>query len=360
VRSGIDPYTFYLESERQPRLADLALPKLCVTPANSPSIVLLITPFSYLNWTAAKFLWMLVNIVILALLPFILLAIAGGRLSARYSLLFVAGSYSLLATRALIGNGQTTAVIFILLLGTFWLARKGSRVASGITLGIATAKISLALPVFLWLLWTRRYRIAAIALAVQLTFFGALFIITGTSPIRSISSYISILLLHVGNPGIHLSPFVVPNGGFVLSILLAVILLIPVLIAFRQRRHHINPYYEFILLGILFVWSLLAGYHAVYDGVLALPLILGLLIISTSPNSVETMAVQAVRVVVLSTLLISSLPGETVGRLLQFEWWDSVVRAGITTSLIAIALGGLLLPGRRYPFSREGSPGTAT
>jgi len=359
VRSGIDPYTFFLESNGNPRLADGLEPPLSPTPANSPSLVLLLTPFSYLNWTAAKFLWMLVNIAILALLPFVLLAIAGGRLPARYSLLFIAGSYSLLATRVLIGNGQTTAVIFILMLGTFWLARKGSRVASGITLGIATAKISLALPVFLWLLWTRRYRIAAIALAVQMTFFGALFIITGTSPIRSISSYISILSLHVSNPGIHLSPFVFSNGGLFLSIMLAVILLIPVLIAFRQARRHINPYYDFILLGILFVWSLLAGYHGVYDGVLALPLILGLLILSTSPNSVETRAVRAVRVIVLSTLLLSSLPGEAVGRLLQFEWWDYAVRAGITTSLIAIALGGLLLPDRRYAFSREGSPGTA-
>jgi len=358
VRSGIDPYTFYLDSFRLPRLphGPDPVPRLSVTPANSPSLLLLLTPFSYLPWPGAKLLWMFVNIALVCILPWAILAVARVRPPTRVKLLFIAGSYSLLASRVLVGNGQTSAVVFLLLLASFWLATKGRVLATSVALGVATAKISLALPVYLWLILSRRYRAALVAVSIQLAFFVVLSAILRSNPLRMVHSYSAIVLEHIGNDGIHLGGLVRWGDPGVAPHVLAFGLLVLVAIATgRVLRAGLRG--EFIAFGALSVWGLLAGYHGVYDGIAALPLILSCLCVAHHPRTRPSLRrFQLAGVAATATLVIHSVPGVFLGERLGLEWWDLGVRVGVSVSLLTLLLVALVLAA---PASKDGPPQAA-
>jgi hypothetical protein len=65
--------------------------------------------------------------------------------------------YGFVGTRVSVGTGQTTLFVFALMLGAL-LTMSKNWFASGIMLGFALSKYSVALPVFLFMLYEQKYR----------------------------------------------------------------------------------------------------------------------------------------------------------------------------------------------------------
>ena len=121
-------------------------------------LYLLLLPFTYLPWAAAKAAWALCNVAATALSTH-LLARANGLRGAAYlfavTTFFAAGPFS-----HSLGGGQQSLLI-LLALTAAWTWRNSA--AGGFWLALGVVKYSFFPPLGLWLLMERRIRTLAIA-----------------------------------------------------------------------------------------------------------------------------------------------------------------------------------------------------
>ena len=169
TRQGEDPYKAFLQG------SDIQLPVQYIgghtatsypivetdvnqkLPGNSPPIMFLLLPFSFLSWTTAKIIWMFLNIVLILATPWLAFRLFASNLSLLLCSMVALVYYGLPGTRAAIVTGQTSALIIFLILLTLWLVRNKRDWLAGLALGIALSKISVALPLFLFLIYKRNW-----------------------------------------------------------------------------------------------------------------------------------------------------------------------------------------------------------
>ena len=292
IRQERDPYTAYVNGESPSPLAylDAAAVEgtvdqgngLATVPANTAPVVWLLSLFAFFSWPTAKLLWMAVNLALMALTPWLvwrLLPDKGTGLGWQGKLLLALVFWGIFGTRNIIGNGQTSLLVFVLMLVTLSWAERGWLVA-GLALGVALSKYSLALPIFLLLLLERRWRVLLVALAVQALALLALAFFTGETVWEILGAYLVIFQLHTGLEGIHLaslfpgSPMAEVLADVVLSVLVFGTLLWK---GFVFRRHSsatglpcmpaaaCAPLAQAHVFNVLMLWTLLVAYHRAYD-----------------------------------------------------------------------------------------------
>ncbi len=217
IRQGTDPYRAYLEGltpdvpvvyldGKRTDIGPIAQPELANVPANTAPLVLILSGLAFLSWPAAKLVWMLCNLALMFAIPGLVLRLqpGGNNLPRTHRLIIYLAFLGMFGTRNTAGNGQTSLLVFAWMLLALLSGRK-SWLSGGIWLGLALSKYSLALPVFVYFLLKREYRLLITALVVQLL--GAVLVgmIGQGSPIAVIGEYVEILKVHTGLPGIHLA-----------------------------------------------------------------------------------------------------------------------------------------------------------
>jgi hypothetical protein len=286
VIQGRDPYSAYFAGE-QPRLPihyldrvvvnqyPVAQGDLTIIPSNTPLILLLLTPFSFFSWVTAKWLFLIINLILMLLTGWLVLRripFAGVRLSLADEVFIFLVYLDLSATRIAIENGQTTLTVFFLMLLAILYAKRSWKI-SGSALGIALSKYSLSLPIFLFFIYKKNFRILFLAMAVQVFGLLGLSAITRSSPVAMARENIRLLVELFDQPGIHLARFfeiftknhILIEIPVLLMTLLVFVLLLIWLRAHAYKRSISEDVLDFHVLTILFIWTMLVAYHRLYD-----------------------------------------------------------------------------------------------
>ncbi|MFN2163749.1 MAG: glycosyltransferase family 87 protein [Candidatus Promineifilaceae bacterium] len=285
LRQGEDPLRFALD-KRSPDLPvayldgtvtselPIAQPGLPTLPSNTAPIYLPLAATAYLSWPVARWVGFALNFGLMLLIPALLIRLFPYRhtLSTADKLLIFLLVLTLTGTRVTVWIGQTTFMVFALMLGSL-LLRERHPVWSGILLGFALSKYSLAIAAVLFLLWEWRRRngwILITAAAVQATGLLILAWLGRTSPQAIMVDYIDIFKIFIDTPqGLRLGMLFPDSPFFAIAVpLLLTIAVFGLLAWLRMNRPWQNLSWElagFETFSALVFWSLLVAYHRIYD-----------------------------------------------------------------------------------------------
>lgn len=359
IRQGANPYRAFFADEKPSvpvkyldgvitETLPIAQSGLAAVPANTAPIVLLLSIFSLVSWPLAKTLWMLCNLVLMFVIPWLVIRLLfyGNSLRVTRKLLICFAFYGLLGTRVTIGNGQTTLFVFALMLGTL-LAMGKNWLASGIMLGFALSKYSLALPVFLFSLYKQKYRTIGTSLLVQVIGLLSVSFLGGDSPLLIAEDYFLMAQHHAARSGIHLASLFLFFNEDTLTIAIlfgtSIVLGLSILWCLRsdklRRQVPVISFAEFHLVTILTLWTLLVAYHQVYDTLVAI-LFFALIIYGLERPELWRLS-QRQRSSLTATLIVSafllSLPGTFMASFLPgsiLSTYLDVINNAITVTLV--------------------------
>jgi hypothetical protein len=324
VLQGTDPYAAYSAREL-PNLPihyldgvtvtqyPVAQGKLAIIPSNTPMMLLLLSPFSLFSWGVAKWLFLLINLILMLITGWLVLRrvpFGGVKLARLDELLIFLIYFDLSATRIAIENGQTTLLVFLLMLIAILYADRLWPIA-GLALGIALSKYSLALPIFLFLLYKKNFRVLLSAIAVQVLGVVGLAAIDGASPITVAMENYRLFFQLFDQPGVHLArQFEIFTDNHLLTQIPVLIMTLLVFIPlFQWLRNHTSKtkaseeVLDFHLLTILFLWTILVAYHRLYDTLILLFFIVLVFKGSAYPNIWNLNKIEQILLLVFAALI---------------------------------------------------------
>lgn len=275
ILEGLDPYQSLFSGIQLP----MRQPGMEIRPSNSPPLQLVLTLYSLLPWTAAKLSWLVTNFF-LAYLCFYLvercLPFSGISLDRPTRILILLIFFDLSPTRIAIENGQTTLLVFALMLMSL-LVSKRSWFLAGCLLGLALSKVSVSISVALFFLYHRNFRILVTAVFFQILGFAIIALISGNSIILVFTEYFRLFISLADQRGIHLAALM---EGSQLAVVLPIVMTLTIavylyiwLIRDKAFENMDARVVDFHLLALLTLWSLLVAYHRLYDALLVLFLI---------------------------------------------------------------------------------------
>lgn len=329
-----------------------------ITPSNTPMMLLLLTPFSYFSWYVAKWAFLVLNLILMLVTGWLVIRHFPFRrikLSLIDEVLIFLVYFDLSATRIAIENGQTTLLVFLLMILALIYADRSWRTA-GFTLGIALSKYSLSLPVFLFLFYKRNFKVLLVAIAIQLLGVLGVALATATSPLTIIIENIQLFFRLFDQPGIHFSRWfeVFSDNPFVSLIpvlVLTLLIFVPLVLWLRTLSPsdaESEAVVDFHLLTILFIWTLLIAYHRLYDTLIILFFIVLVFKGMATPNlwnltEKERNGLLAFMATIPAILI---LPARIVGRFLPNYYG----RNGdfVTTCILVLMLGFSVILLRRF------------
>lgn len=293
VRLRMNPYSAYLNKTPLPTeipfidgsLVDLdAVQDILMhpgLPGNTAPFVLFFTLFSFVPLRIAAVLWAIANFLISLMIPILILKIFetfGYTVEKHFYFFAVSVFLALNMTfRGIIGNGQTTTFILLFMLLSILFAREDRDVWAGISLGIALSKYNVAIPVVVYFLYKREWRILILSGVFQFAWLAALAAITQVSPFEILLNYLEIARFHATSGyvhGVNLGAYLPKNLYFAVGSFVFVSLLF-VWIGRKNSQRITNPAEvsasgEITFLSLTFLWTLLGLYHLGYDTVLAI------------------------------------------------------------------------------------------
>ena len=352
VRQNSDPYAAYL-SNQTPELPiafitgdvefdSIRNPNLEHTPANTAPMVLLLSLFSWFPWQTAKAIWFSFNLVLIFLLPILVIRYLTPtpQIPPKIVLLTCLIFYALKGTRAALGTGQTT--IFVLTLMILALAiKEKSWLVSGLFLGIALSKYSIALPVFLFFLYKRQFKILGVSLLVQLMGVFIISWIGDSTPVSVIQSYYEIMLLHVDYPGIHLGELFSPNSNMRISGPIVLTITVASLFGYQYLRNRAivsDKFSDLHVLSILSLWTLLVAYHRPYDGIMIIFFIVMIMYGLSQTDRWHLSAISRVGLIVYfsTAMLLLILPYEQISSLIPWPGIQTILELIAKTVILAL------------------------
>ena len=151
---------------------------------------------------------------------------------------------------------------------------------SGVCLGIALMKPQVALPMFLWAIFTRRFRLAGLAITTSVVSFALVCARAWVSPVVVLKNYLETLAgLYTGDAVIGLAElrplFSLAVADFSVVDLLAgtvALSLLALVCVFGTREGLHRNLRLYSAPGLAGLWSLLTFYHLTYSFILLLPL----------------------------------------------------------------------------------------
>ncbi len=285
LRQGEDPLRFALE-KRSPDLpityldgtvtseGPVAQPGLPTLPSNTAPIYLPLAATAYLSWPVARWVGFVINFGLMFLIPVLVIRLFPYRrtLSTADRTLIFLLFFTLTGTRVTVWIGQTTFIVFALMLGSL-LLRERHPVWSGVLLGFAVSKYSLAIAAVLFLVWEWRRRnlwILITAAVVQAAGLLNLAWSGNVSPQAILLDYIDTFNVFIETPqGLRLSMLFPDSPLFSIAVPLMLTLSVFGLLAWLRmnrswqgRARELAGYEAF---STLILWSLLVAYHRIYD-----------------------------------------------------------------------------------------------
>lgn len=291
ILQSTDPYAAYFAKEL-PRLPihyldgitvtqyPVAQGTLAIIPSNTPTMLLLLSPFSLFSWGVAKWLFLLINMLLMLITGWLVLRrvpFGGVQLARLDELLIFLIYFDLSATRIAIENGQTTLLVFLLMIIAILYANRLWPIA-GLALGIALSKYSLALPIFLFLLYKKNFKVLISAIAIQVLGVLGLAAVGGDSPVTVAFENYRLFFQLFDQPGVHLArQFEIFTDNHLLTqipvLIMTLLVFIPLFQWLRNRTFKNKAEQEvldFHLITILFLWTILVAYHRLYDTLILL------------------------------------------------------------------------------------------
>jgi hypothetical protein len=356
---GRDPYQAYINGELPSlpvsywdgvitRQYPIAQPELAMAPAYTPAILFPLVLFSHFSWKVAKWFFLLVNLILMFVTGWLVLRrvpFGGIQLSPLDELLVFLLFVDLSATRIAIENGQITLLVFALMLITLLTADFAWPVA-GVALGFALSKYSLALPMFLFMLYKKNYRVIFLAVLIQVLGVLGLVVVSRQPPATIVFENLQLFLQHFNQPGIQLSrwfAYLSSNGlaSLIPALVMTGLVFLPLFFWLLKAGHTTAQHGEIVdfhLLTILFIWTMLLGYHRLYDTLILVFFIVLVFKGSVSPSiwSLASRGRTALWTFMLLLPAILILPARIVDLLLPFYYGR--VSDFITTILLVIML----------------------
>jgi hypothetical protein len=244
-----------------------------------PHAVVLLSPLGVLPFGVAFPIWVIANLAFVFLAPYLAVRFFRPHAPFRTTLLPILMFASWWGAHTLV-QFSLLALVFSMA-ALMWADERPS--ASGVCLGLALMKPQVAVPLFLWTLFTRRWKIAATALGVVAAGFALFCIRSHANPIGVTRNYLAILAgFHLGDvvltgaselrPLIRLAVVDVSRVDAIAAAL-AVALLAGICAAgFQEGRANRRLLYAAPPLAAC--WSLLTFYHLSYGFVVLLPVLM--------------------------------------------------------------------------------------
>ncbi len=249
--------------------------KVHIVPASAP-IFLLLAPLSIFPWISATLIWLLVNIALGVLFVWIILNCMEKNLFTLDGLLLLSLFFSLISTRQVFELGQTSLIVATFMWLSF-LVLPHSALLSGVLLGIAFSKFTLALPMIFYFACRRKIKVLLYCCLTQALGLMILCIITQTNPITTLEAYLNsskITLKQTQSFTVHLSAIPWGNLSTLLGwVITAATLLVPSWCLFRREFTNSGRLSALTLISIFSFWSLLVLYHGRQDMIIILPFI---------------------------------------------------------------------------------------
>lgn len=339
LRQGNNPYRAYLTGMQlhfpieyldgvvraEPPIGE---PGLSISIPCTAPLTLILFSFSVVSWPLAKWLWLLFNFLLMALLPFFVLrAFPRFQNFARNEQLLLALIvYTFGSIRASVEIGQSTLVVFTLMLGSLIL--RSNWLASGILLGFALSKYSLALPVVLFLILELRSRnilIIGTALLTQVAGLLPITLISGDSPVQIIANYADIFKQMADAhalAGVQLAILFPPESKLITPTLLLLTSVTVGIIAFwwsfrKRLTEEALLLANYHLLVAILLWTFLIVYHGGYDLLTTLTIVPLLLYAIRYPEVWQLSRIHVWLIIGVLVLFIGlfSVPYETLNSL---------------------------------------------
>lgn len=254
-----------------------------------PNAMVMLSPLSLLPMGAAVPFWVLLNLGLAGLAPY---------LAARF--FRPHDPFRVIALPILMflcWGGMRALTQFSLLAFTFSMAAlvlaDRRPIAAGGLMGLAMMKPQVALPVFLWSAFTRRWRTAFVSIGVVAALFALYCLWAHTGPVAVVKRYTEIIALHHSGDAIltglsELRPFVrqwvtdlsdvdAIAGSIAIGLLGGVCVAGFLEGAVRKRLMYAAP-------PLVACWSLLTFYHLTYGFIILLPVLM-LLALNDAPHS---------------------------------------------------------------------------
>jgi hypothetical protein len=249
--------------------------KVHIVPASAP-VFLLMAPLSLLPWVSATLAWLLVNMVLGVFFVWIILKCIEKKLLSLDGLLLLSLFFSLISTRQVFELGQTSLIVATFMWLSF-LVLPHSALLSGVLLGIAFSKFTLALPMIFYFACRRKIKVLLYCFLTQALGLMILCIITQTNPITTLEAYLNsskITLKQTQSFAVHLSAIPWGNLSTLLGwVITATTSVVPWWCLFRREFKNSYGLSALTLISIFSFWSLLVLYHGRQDMVITLPFI---------------------------------------------------------------------------------------
>lgn len=245
-------------------------------PANTPLLLLLLSPLGLFSWPQARLIYMIVNVILGLIVPLLAIRLLPFKPDGIVQLAFIFAFLAILPTRNTISNGQTSLLILACAELSVLLVGKKTKWLAGMFLGVALSKFSLTLPLALWFFVSNF--IEAIAIAVGLQIIGWLVVgfLSSTPPLTIFLEYYRVAAMHANLLGdLGLSGLGqrlgAPEG--LMNALLALITITTLAVVWwylRKRRddHSRGDVLKLCILAVLMIVPLVLVYHRAYDGVM--------------------------------------------------------------------------------------------
>jgi hypothetical protein len=249
--------------------------KIHLVPASAP-VFLLLAPLSFLPWVSATLVLLLVNMALGVVFVWIILRCIGKNLFSLDGLLLLSLFFSLISTRQVFELGQTSLIVaFFMWLSFMVLSR--SEILSGILLGIAFSKFTLALPMVFYFAYKKKIWALLFCCITQVVGLLILCIATQTNPAITVKAYLAgsrLVLNQTQSFAVHLSSL---QWGSISSVLMWIITAATIVASLWSRARRSSMHSEELtaltLISIYSFWSLLVLYHGRQDMVITLPFI---------------------------------------------------------------------------------------
>ena len=230
--------------------------KVHIVPASAP-VFLLMAPLSLLPWVSATLAWLLVNMALGVFFVWIILKCIGKKISSLDGLFLLSLFFSLICTRQVFELGQTSLIVAAFMWLSF-LVLPHSALLSGVFLGIAFSKFTVALPMVFYFAYRRKIKVLLYCCLTQALGLMILCIITQTNPITTLEAYLNssrLTLKQTQSFAVHLSAIPWGNLSTLLGwVITAATLVVPWWCLFRReitnsrRVERTNPYKYILLL----------------------------------------------------------------------------------------------------------------
>ena len=257
-----------------------------------PNAIVLLSPLGLLPLGVAHPVWMLLNLALVVVAPYCAARFFRPKDPFRVIVLPI--------LMFLCWGGNRTLTQFTLLALTCSMAAlvfaNGRPVAAGVCLGLAMMKPQVAVPVFLWTVFSRRWHIVLTSLAVVVGLVAIFCMRAGAHPLWVAARYVEILAMyHTGTTNLagisELRPLIyqiVSNVAEVDAIAtsLALGLLAAVCVMGFQEGAARKPVL-YAAPPLIACWSLMTFYHLTYGFVILLPVMMLLALHDSEPSKLR-------------------------------------------------------------------------